>query len=525
MSFFSTKVDVKQIKFYNFPTKFMTNTKNIIPVVIMRHGGLDGVAMQKNEYRTLMKMRGYEAHIITGLKETQFGDPGTDCPIQTIVKRLDFNHPDSLKLFANQFVHGPETEMAPKITDKEWIALFEKHKKIIKEEIFAAIEKLNNKRAILVFNLLALRHAQPAAAVALREIIKENPKRMFVSHAADPDAERPEKISRIKPFVLERISALPPDQPYSGAPYNFENLFHIVLNPKQWSNFVERYGIPINHVYEVCDFLEFKSAEPELDGYPEKEFMALLERNSLYAEGKSYSYYSHPVGEDTVYFLSPVRPVYRKRLKEAMLVAHYYKKSRGRDVAFVVTHPDIDDKRYFLETIWFANGLGLNYIHLGHDFSLDKLNEAYDNMATLQTIGVVASRAGGWENALNEMARDCIPFFMSTSLNSYIPITERIGIKTHGIDFGAVEKLINESLISDLRIMDLSSVNEMEEACRWIDDALDDNKRWELIEHNYKQAYKHLSLEATAKRLEKLVAEIEDRRKTEESRASQREQL
>ena len=234
----------------------MTNTEKIFPIIIMRYGGLDGVAMQKNEYRTLMKMRGYEAHIIAGLKETQFGDPGKDCAIQTIVKRLDFNHPDSLKLFANQFTHGPETDLAPKISDDEWKELFDKHKSIIKEEIMAAILNLNNNRAALVFNLLALRHAQPAAAVALREIVEENPKRMFVSHAADPDAERPEKISRIKSFVLERISALPPDQPYSGAPYNFRNLYHIVLNPQQKSNFIDRYGIPSNHVFEVPDFLE-----------------------------------------------------------------------------------------------------------------------------------------------------------------------------------------------------------------------------------------------------------------------------
>ena len=487
----------------------MTNTDKIIPIIIMRHGGLDGVAMQKNEYRTLMKMRGYETHIIAGLKETQFIDPEADCSSQTIVKRLNFNHPDSLKLFANQFKHGPETELSPKISDEEWKQLFEKHKKIIKEEIIEALEKINNDRSILVFNLLALRHAQPAAAVALREIIEENPRRAFVSHAADPDAERPEKISRIKPFVLEKISALPPDQPYSGAPYNFKNLYHIVLNPVQRINFLERYEIPSNHVYEIPDFLEFKTESPDLAGNPNEDFMDRLSKSSLYAEGKNYSYYHTPIKKGTVFFLSPVRPVYRKRLKEAMLVAYYYGKSRGRKVAFVVTHPDIDDQRYFLETIWFANGLGLNYFHTGNEFSVKKLDEVYNNLATLQSIGVVASSAGGWENALNEMARDCIPFFMSTALNSFKPITERIGIKTHGMDFDSVEKLINESLITDLRIIDLSAVDGVEETCKWIDDALGDNTRWKLIEHNYKQALKHLSINATAKRLTKLVVEIE----------------
>ena len=192
-----------------------------------------------------------------------------------------------------------------------------------------------------------------------------------------------------------------------------------------------------------------------------------------------------------------------------MLVAYYYGKSRGRNVAFVVTHPDIDDKRYFLESIWFANGLNLKYIHLGHEFSIDKLDLAYENMAAMRTIGVVASSAGGWENALNEMARDCIPFFMSSSLNSYKPLTEKIGIITHGMDFDCIERIIENSLLSDLRIIGLANVPGIKQTLKWIDDALDDNKRWKLIEHNYKQAYKHLSLKATAKRLEKLVTEIE----------------
>jgi simple sugar transport system ATP-binding protein len=70
------------------------------------------------------------------------------------------------------------------------------------------------------------------------ELIEKYPERAFLSHAADPDAERPEKISRIKNFVLEYISADKPSKPYSGGPYIKENIYHIVLNPKQKENFL-----------------------------------------------------------------------------------------------------------------------------------------------------------------------------------------------------------------------------------------------------------------------------------------------
>ena len=159
--------------------------------------------------------------------------------------------------------------------------------------------------------------------------------------------------------------------------------------------------------------MEFENNHPVIPEKPDDGFLDYLSSKCIFADGDQYHYSKVPLCDDSGYFLSPVRPVYRKRIKEAMLVAYHYGNLRNRPVVFVITHPDIDDKQYFMETVRFANAMGIQYIHLGEEFTFKKLNYVYRNFAALNTVGVVASSAGGWENALNELAASCIPFFMS----------------------------------------------------------------------------------------------------------------
>ncbi len=478
------------------------------PIIIMRQGGLDGIAMQKHEYRLLLNCLDTKVHVIVGLEETQYGQSTAEGEARTEVDRLDFYHPDSQLLFQNAFTQGPETEGIEKISEEEWLRVFHAHKNKIRDRIEKVLLDVPDNTPVIVYNLLSLRHAQPAAAVAIRELIDKYPHRGFLSHSADPDAERPEKIARIKEFVLRVISAKDPSEPYSGGPYQLNNLYHIVLNPTQKANFLNKYGIPENHVHEIPDFLEFKSGIAVVADTPEPGFMEYLAKNSVYADGDGYTYWPTPVDDETIFFLSPVRPVYRKRLKKAMIVAHEYGKTRGKKVAFVVTHPDVDDREYFAESVKFANALGLQYIHLGKNFTIDALQYVYTNMAALRTVGVVASSAGGWENALNEMAHACIPFFMSSSLNSFKPLTEEIGILTHGMNFDHLEKLIEQRPVNELTRADLSDTPGMKEVFEWIDGVLNEKNRRSLIEHNYRQAYKHLSHHATALRLWEVILKI-----------------
>jgi len=478
----------------------------------MRCGGLDGVALQAKEYSSMLRdCIDVNVHIITGRDERVYQSVETACSEPTIIPQLDFYHPDSQLLFANEFTVGPEIDDIKRISDNDWRALFEKHKNIIRDEVDKIISKIPFNSPVIVFNLLSLRHAHPAAAVALRELIEKYPERAFLSHAADPDAERPEKISRIKKFVLKYISAVNHSKPYSGGPYIMDNLYHIVLNPKQKENFLYNYLVPADHVFEMPDFLEFKSDKPVIPEKPDDGFVKYLSTKSIFADGKKYVYWQTPLADDSIYFLSPVRPVYRKRIKEAMLVAYYYGQTRNKPVIFVVTHPDIDDRKYFMETVRFANAMGIQYIHLGEKFDLEKLNYVYKNMASLNTIGVVASSAGGWENALNEMAQACIPFFMSITLNSFKPLTERIGVITYGMDFSGIHGLFKGGLESKLSAIDLSGIAYMDRLTEWIDSALEPARRREIVINNFNQVYAHLSHHAAAERMMHAIKKIHER--------------
>lgn len=486
------------------------------PLILMRMGGLDGVAMQKMEYRQLLNSIDISVHAVTGLVQKEFGISNPIGQKESIIPELNFYHVNSQLLFANQFIEGCEKEGVPEISDDEWVELLQKHRVAIRDKIDAIIETIPNNTPVIVYNFLSLRHAHPAAALAIRDLIEKHPNRGFLSHAADPDAERPEKIRRIKPHCLPHLSCNPAGEPYSGGPYNLNNLYHIVLNPVQKSNFIDKYGIPTDHVFEIPDFINFTSDTPELKKKPDGIFLNFLSEQKVFTNGNSYNY-AHdrgcvePLDMNSVFFLSPVRPVYRKQLKEAMITAKQYEISRREKVAFVVTHPNIDDKNYFQETVEFAEKLSLDYYHLGERFTLQTLDYVYENMAPMRTVGLIASNAGGWENALNEMAYSCLPFFMNSQLNSYKPLTERIGMKTFGTDFLYQHSLLNERSIDELKTVNFSKESDLPELFRWIDNVLDMKNRETLIKHNYACAYKWLSQKATAPRLMEAILYIYSR--------------
>ena len=139
------------------------------PIIIMRNGGLDGVAMQAREYRHLLNRLDSSVHVMTGRYETKFA---TENPIgreQTVISRLDFYHKDSQLLFANQFEYGDEKSGVAVISDEEWYELFAIHKQKIKDKIDKILINTPHNTPVLVYNLISLRHAHPAAAAAIPE--------------------------------------------------------------------------------------------------------------------------------------------------------------------------------------------------------------------------------------------------------------------------------------------------------------------------------------------------------------------
>jgi hypothetical protein len=486
------------------------------PVIIMRTGGLDGVALQAREYRHLLNKLDINVHVITGACQTKFAPSNPIGHKQTMVSRLDFHHNDSMLLFANQFTRGSELKGVEKISSRHWLELFEYHKGKIFKRIDKILSSIPHNTPVLIYNLVSLRHAHPAAAVALLEIMKKYPNRAFISHSADPDAERPEKIERIKDFVLRKISADPTKDEYSGGPYNLPNLYHIVLNPTQRKSFLKKYEIPENHIFEIPDFLDFPSSEPFIRIAPRKIFVKYLSERRLKSKGDSYKYESGHIDKDTLIFISPVRPVYRKRLKEAMLLVREYGHICGKEIIFIVTHPNTDDKHYFAKTIKFAEKIDLPYYHLGEDFSLETLDLVYENLAAFSSVGIIASAAGGWENALNEMARFCIPFCMDSKLNSFKPLTGEIGIKTHGIDFSQITPGVEKIKKSRYKAGQFVSEPFMIDAFKWIDKMFNPQKRKKLVEHNYRKAYDYLSHDATMPKLVKSIEHVYEQHNSSE---------
>jgi len=480
-------------------------------MVIARSGGLDGVALQAREYRYLLNSVGITVRMVTGRAETQYSAPDPIGQKEITLPNLSLYHHVSRLVYANQFRVGSEKEGIDEIGREKWFELFHAQKEAIKSGLSRVLRSAPPSSPVFVFNLLALRHRHPAAAAAVVQLLDECPDRGFISHAADPDAERPEKIERLKDFVLPVISASSKDQPYSGGPIHRNNLYHIVLNPTQKENFIEKYGVAADHVFEIPDFIEFKFDQPAIRRAPSLVFLDYLSDCCLRSRGESYGYKRQIVNRGTTFFLSPVRPVARKRLRESMLLAQQYGKSRRRRIAFVVTHPNKDDVDYFMACLRFADGLRLPYYHLGQSFSFETLENVYENFAALATVGVVASSAGGWENALNEMARYAIPFYMNRNLNSFRPLTKTIGMRTHGTDFSQFSDLVEERSPADLRREDLTSHPEVAAAFRWIDEALAPDKRRRLIRHNYRRALAYLSHEATAPRLMKVLEYIRER--------------
>ncbi len=402
-------------------------------MIITRHGGLGGVALRKEEYHKLLNDLGIFIRVVTGRQKTCFGPISPLGQRRTVIPRLDLLHPDSLRLYAGGFRHGSEASGAEVLSDDDRMALFRHHKRRIRATVNEMLRKIPGDTPVFVYKLLSLRHLHPAAAVALRELVESHPRRAFVSHSADPDSERPERISRLKGFVRDLISARPPGELYSGGPYRYPNLFHIVLNPTQQATF--------RASWTTWPVLRWSRAMTGTAPPPKR------------SAGRRF-------------FPSPVRPVARKPLREAMVAAHHYGLSRGRRICFGVTH-------------------------------------------RTSTTGPVSGRRcaspGGWENALNEMAAAGIPFFMNRRLNSYGPLTQRIDMRCHGMDFTVLEKVVAGGSTGESARRSLVHVPAVAALFEWIDGVLSPQRRERVVRHNYERAYRYLSSHATALKLWRLV--------------------
>jgi len=487
--------------------------------VIGRIGGFDGVSIQAFEFMKLLNKLDIKFNIVTGLEETEFGDINYSENKSFLVEGLNFKHENSKFLYRNSFISKEDGS-----SDK-WFEVFEKHKSEISDGVDKVLSE-DEEAPVFIHNLLSLRHLHPAAASAIMELIEKYPKRKFISFAPDSDWERSLTVKKIREDVKEFLY---PGLDDFSSPFVHGNVYHLVLNNYQREVFNKVYKIPFEKIFTIPDFLEFKSSEIDLSHPYKKDFLDYLGKNSAYLKDNEIQYRKRKVDEDTVFFLCPVRPVQRKKLRAAIFLAHQFNLKEKKDVSVILTHPNEDivlihpkeenNQDYLKECIEFANNLRINLIFLGDSLKLSKqegakdvwtLDDVYENMASLNSLGMITSSSGGWENAINELLKTGIPILVNPELKSYAQIKDNMHIDVLGLPLKMCYKLIKDFDVKILADFDVKDILEISKFVSWVKKYgfANADDRINLVKHNYKQAYINLSSESSKKQVLKLLEAV-----------------
>ncbi len=429
-----------------------------ISLIVARINGLDGVALQVAEYANVLSEMGHKVKLIAGEDEKKiYGSPSYPENIETVIAdEMSLKNQNRIALYKGQFKGENQME------EKEWEALLEQSSNNVYESIMPLIQDSD---AVFVYNFLALRHYHPANAVGLQEVIKDSPAINFISHAADPDSERPDVIANLTDFAKRSLSCK--NDYYSGGPVNYQNLSHIVLNPSQARTFKEKHGI--ENVFTIPDIINANIDRKKEDL---SHIIDVLNNNQISGEGN--------ISENDTFFVSPVRPVRRKRLKEAMEFMEKY----NPEGVFIVTHPDGDDPEYASEIADYAKEKNLRYVYTGKDCTHNLLHNLYNGLSSTKSIGVVASNAGGFENAILESMSYGIPVIVSNELNSY-PILKEFGFKIGDGEF-----------------------REFQGCSDYINDSFDESKRKYIAESNMKKLNMYFSRESAKEKIDSMLAKV-----------------
>lgn len=472
--------------------------------VLARAGGFDGVSLQTFEYAQLLNYLGIHINIITGYEETKYGSIKYNSNEHQIIDNLKFNHPDTAFLYNSSLI-----EKNSDISNIEWTERLGKQKLNLKKDLKQII--LNDSNPVIVHNLLSLRHLHPAAALALNDIIDENPQKKFLNFAPDSDWERSNKMAMMNDRLKKSISRTNALDHDSSGPYDKENLYHLILNAKQKDTFL-KYDIDEEKIFQIPDFMHFDSPELQLQYNASPEFIDYLKDNCVYLNDE-LTYNSGNIDENTVFFLSNVRPVERKKIRTTIFLANQFKQYTKNDVAVVITHPNGDDVKYFKESIKFANDCDVQAIYLGDSLKLEKknnnytLNDVYKNMAALNTIGIVTSDKGGWENAINELIKAGIPVLMNPKLNSYRHIKDQMNIDVLGLPLDCCHEIINNSSAEDLKKSYAESIPIIDSFLQWSMDycCISSKIREKYVKREYRKAYENLSSFAQIPKVQRLL--------------------
>lgn len=479
--------------------------------ILARVGGFDGVSLQTFEYMNLLNSLNLHVDVITGCEEVEYGKPDYGLNDKHLVEKLSFKHPDSDLLYYNSFAYLNQNHTMQH--GSKWPTVFENHKTGVKKSLEKVLSGQKD-APVIVHNLLSLRHMHPAAAIAIKELVEENPYRKFVNFAPDSDWERPQRVRFIKDPIKHILSPNYNIEEF-GAPYKYDNLYHIVLNFGQRKMFTDKFGIAQNQVFDLPDHLYFDSPKLKIADAPDKGFIDYLGDNCIHMKDRKIEYTKGNIDADTVFFVCPVRPVERKKIRTAIFLVNQYQYSTGKHASIIIPHPNGDELDYFEESVYFANRCGVEMVYLGDSLKLSNdgaqdvwiLDDFYKNMAALNSIGMVTSNRGGWENAINELLKAGIPTLVNPQLNSYPQIVEQMGFNVLGLPLQTCFDIIANTSLDRIGYIYAKEVPEVQKFISWVNKygTAHSTERNDYVKQEYEKAYNHLSSKAREKDIGKLL--------------------
>ncbi len=483
--------------------------------VIARDKGLDGTSILHHNAVGLLNSQGKRVQTATG---EEIGDlePFNETQESTIiVPELSFRHPVSKRLYLDSFVNSD-------LSREEWLHEHSQHTKRIEDGLESIIQ---SHTPIFLHNLVSLREYHPQAAIALKHLIEKNEEVPFISYAPDSTYERPERTSRMKPFVLDEIASYDVLQSYDTreqkpirnlGPYNYPNLYHLVVNKEQEKTFINEFGLEKDHVFRIHDFLPMESKIPPEIKIPDSSFVDYLSKHGTILENGELKHYAVDIGDYPTFFLQAVRPIERKKIKTAIYVAYLYSKKTKRKTPVVITHKTGDEGgTYLKECVALGNTLDVPVIYLGDSMKPISapskqqgysLWDVYENMAGLNTIGMVLSSKGAWENTINEGIKYQIPEYVNPQLSSYQELKE-MGIDVQGGDLRDIDTLVSGTSAKELKNSSFY-FPQITTIISWIEQMANEKRRHDLVSKNYEQAYKHLSTEAVTSRFMNVLQNV-----------------
>ena len=412
--------------------------KKKILYIITRAGGWDGCAMQAELWIEIMINNKYKVTLLTGEFEEETTNFFPYNKVNIVTKKqlsLDFQS----QIYQLGFKE--------KYDRKVWLNEFIENKDKIKEEISEYFKSHD----IVILHNISLRYLIPSFWAAIYELSIEYPDKKILSIEPDSPYERRylinsynlevrhmlqnpsiwyQKERRLIYKILNQLKKINIEM--LPGPIQRENTRYVILNSYQYNAHRDIFGIPESNIVKIPDIGRFKDNEGNEERYPDQDFFDYLIKNQITCKKET-------ITEDNLFFISPVRPVYRKNIRyliKVMSQLRLYLKEKQNltpQLFLVITHKNKDDPDYFKRIVELAQQLEITVIYIGDSLRLRRLNkdkdvkvkidytypEVLSILSKLKSICYSGSAFGGWENAIVECSENKIPVFVNPKIPAF----------------------------------------------------------------------------------------------------------